>query len=486
MPRSEFPTAAEQQINNFKLVGNLLRGMDNWDKIFKTYDVRGVYPKEINRKVAYKIGRGVAIKIRPQRVKNLAIGRDNRLSSDDLFQGICDGIRDEGINVVNFGLVTTPILYYAMIKMDLDAGIMITASHNPKEYNGFKIIKKGGIPLDEKDFEKIKQIIQKSDFGSGKKQAFLIDKNALKTDIIKDYVDNIIDFSRVSDIKPLKVVVDTGNGVAGIVIPELAKQLPINLDNIFSELDGNFPNHNPNPVILKNTEVLQEKVLSEKADLGVAFDGDADRILFIDERGERIDSDLIAAVIIHYYFKRAGKILCTAASSKIVKEEAIDSGNEIIFERIGYTFIRKRMEREKVIFGCESSGHYYFKDTNYVESPFLVLIKILELISRTKMPLSDLVNQFQRFYQDRSAIPFSNLNKARFCIGNIEAEYKKIHRFGRIGKFSYIDGVSVEYPDWWFNIRISNTEPVLRLTIEADTKELLEEMKQKLLKLIPF
>jgi phosphomannomutase len=370
--------------------------------------------------------------------------------------------------------------------MDFDGGVMITASHNPKEYNGFKIVRKNAMPFDPDDLNVIKKIIQNTKFVSQEKKAFLIAKNALKIDLLKEYIDQIIDFSHLSEIKPLKVIADTSNGMAGIVIPELARRLPIKLDCIFSELDGSFPNHNPNPVIPENTRFLQDKIIAEKADFGIAFDGDADRVAFIDERGERIDPDLIAAAIIHYYFKRGGKILCTAVSSRIVKDEAMDSGNEVIVERVGHTFIRKKMKEENVVFACESSGHYYFSDSHYIESPFLVFLKILEILSKIKVPLSTLISQFQRFCQERIVFPFSDVNKANFCLKKIETEYKKILRYGRIGNFSYVDGLSVEYPDWWFNLRISNTEPLMRLTIEADSVELLKEKKQELFKLIPF
>jgi phosphomannomutase len=466
--------------------------MNNWDKIFKAYDIRGIYPEEINREIAYKIGRAVGkffnaqtedktFRLRTKREKTIVLARDNRLSSEELFNAVREGIRDESVNLVDIGLSTTPMFYYAVFKLKLDGGIIITASHNPKEYNGFKIIKKDALFINERESQEIKELLIKDNFAQKSSKGHI----AITQEITADYINEILELSHVNEIDPYKIVVDTANSVAILSISELEKYLKnIKIIKLFDKLDGSFPNHDPNPIYPQNTKILQERVLSEKADLGIAFDGDGDRILFIDEKGERIDPDLIAATIIRCYYKRAGKILYTAVTSRIVRDEALDSGNEVICSRIGHTFIKEAMAREKVVFGCEASGHYYFQDMNYVESPLLVFLKIMEAMSRTKMTLSALVGQLQRFYQNRIDFKINNINQANSCIKKVEAHYKKISRFGRLPNIFYIDGTTVEYTDWWFNVRNSNTEPIIRLTIEADTEELLEEKTQEIRQMI--
>ena len=457
--------------------------MDKIDAIFKAYDIRGIYPDEINKDIAYKIGRSAgkffnaqfedkSFKPRIKKEKTIVLARDGRLPSEELFEAVREGIKNEGVNVIDIGLATTPMFCFTVIKFKLDGGIIVTASHNPKEYNGFKIIKKNALPLNNEESAKIKELLIENNFSEKSSGGHI----AIKKDVMADYINEILELSHINQIGSYKIVIDTANSVAGLIVPELKKHLKnLELIGLFNEIDGSFPSHDPNPIYPQNTKALQEKVLLEHADLGIAFDGDGDRILFIDENGERIDPDLIAATIIRNYFKRAGKILYTAVTSRIVKDEAMDSGNEAICSRIGHTFIKETMEKEGIVFGCEASGHYYFQDTHYVESPLLVFFKIIEAMSKTKMTLSALVGQLQKFYQNRVDFKNENIDKANVCIQKIENEYKKISRFGRLPNIFHIDGLTVEYTDWWFNLRISNTESVSRLTIEADTKELLEE-----------
>jgi len=273
----------------------------------------------------------------------------------------------------------------------------------------------------------------------------------------------------IKKIDSFKIIIDTANGVAGLVIPELFKEIPGNLIHIFSKL-GDFK-HDPNPSEEKNTLDLQKKVLAEKADLGVAFDGDGDRIFFIDENGERVGPDLIAAAIIHYYFKNNGKMLCTEVSSRNLKEEIGDSNNQILISRVGHTFIKQLMIQEDAGFGCEPAGHYYFSSNNFNESPVIVLLKILEILSKTKMPLSELIKQFKKYYSERIRLESVNFKK-------VERKYRKT------GKVRKLDGLTIEFGNWWFNLRPSNTEPIFRLTIEAQNEALLKEKKEELLKLI--
>jgi len=441
--------------------------MDNLDKIFKAYDIRGLYPGEINEEIAYKIGRATAKFLK---TKEVVVGRDNRLSSEDLFKVLCEGIRDEGVKVIDIGLATTPMFCWAVAGCELKAGVMITASHNPKEYNGFKIVRDKAIPVAEgSGLEKIKKIIQKDKF-KGRKRGKLIEK-----EILQDYIENTLKFTDIKSIRPLKIVVDTTNGTTGIAIRELFKKLPIHLIHIFSELDGSFPNHAPNPAISENTRVLEGRVISEKADLGIAFDGDGDRIIFFDEKGKRISPDSITALIIRRFFKNAGEIIYTSVSSRIVREEIEKNGNIPVCSKVGHTFVVEKMIKQKVVFAAESSGHYYLKDNYYLDSPLIILLKVSELISEERKLFSELIGGFKKYFRDRMDFKIDKYLKA----------FKELERKYKTAKISRFDGLTIEYPDWWFNLRPSNTEPLIRLIIEANSEELLNK-KIKEIKSIPF
>jgi len=446
--------------------------MDNLDKIFKAYDVRGIYPNEINEDLAYKFGRGVA---RFLKAKEIVVGRDNRLSSDSLFSSLCEGILDEGINILDIGVVTTPIFYLVVAKYDYDAGAMITASHNPKEYNGFKVVKTDAMPVGlDSGLDKVKKMI-KNGFPRNLDGAR---GHINRRDVLPHYLKNILRFVDMENLKPLKIVVDTANGTAGPVIKELINVLPIKIIHIFSELDGSFPNHQPNPITIENVRVLQEKVLSEKADFGVAFDGDGDRIIFLDEKGEMINPNFIAALIINKLFQKMGaRISFDTPTSWVVGEEIEKSGNSCLLTKVGHTFLKERILKHGVIFAAESSGHYYWINDYSVESPFFVLFKVLEIVSKEGKSLSALIKPFERYSLERFTFETKDADKK---IKAVEKFYKKP------SKLSRYDGLTVEYPNWWFNIRKSNTESVVRLTIEAKTKTLLEKRKKEIFKLIPF
>lgn len=414
--------------------------MSNLDKIFKAYDIRGVYPDELNEEVGYKIGRATAKFLK---AKEVVVGRDNRNSSDNLFKVISEGIRDQGINVIDIGLTTTPMFYFAVAKWGIKGGIMITASHNPPEYNGFKVVQKDAMPVSENSgLKKIKKLVEKNKFKT--KNRGEIKKRV----ILKEYIENVLRFNDLGSIRPFKISVDTNGGTAKLVISELFKKLPI-----------------------------QE--VSERADLGISFDGDGDRIVFIDEKGKKIAPDLITVLLIHYFFKNKKKILYTVIASQIVKQEIKKTGNTLICSEVGHTFIKEKMKNKKIDFGAESSGHYYLKDNYFNESPFLILLKVLEILSKENKPLSELVKPFQKYYLERINTRIENVeHSTSHIMKEIEKKYKKI------GKISRLDGLTIEFPDWWFNLRPSHTEPVIRLTIEAKTQELLEQKKKELANLI--
>ena len=440
--------------------------MDNLDKIFKAYDVRGIYPIEINEDIAYKIGRGIAKFLKAGKI---VIGRDNRLSSEGLFKSLCDGIRDEGVDILDIGVTTTPIFYLVVAKYGYDGGIMISASHNPKEYNGFKVVAKNSVPIGgETGLEEIKKIVQKlKSIQMPPKERGKVEQR----DALEQYLKNILRFIDIENIKPLKVVVDTGNGTAGLVVKELDKRLPITIIQLFSDLDGSFPNHQPNPMHPEATRVLQEKIVKVKADFGIAFDGDGDRILFIDETGQRINPNYIAALVINRFFEKShGKISFDTPTSWVVREQIAKTGNIPICTKVGHVHLKDKILREKAVFGAESSGHYYLLDDYSVESPFFVFFKVLELISKEGKPLSKLIKPFQKYY----------LKGTIFQTRNPENRIEKMEKFYKDAKrLSLYDGLTVEYPSWHFILRASNTEPVMRLVVEAKTQKLLDrKMKE--------
>ncbi len=395
--------------------------MDKLDKIFRAYDVRGIYPEEINEGIAYKIGKASAKILAHPKNKKLVVARDNRLSSEKLSEAIIKGITDFGVDVINIRLSATPVFYYAVKEFKASGGVMVTASHNSENYNGFKIVKKDAIPIGVKGLEKIKRNVKKNIANNNNKG------DTETKEILRNYINSILKLGQ-----------------------------------------GNL-----NPSDLSN--------FSSKFNFKIEFDNDKDRIFFTDENNRKIDPDLISAILIHYCFKGAGKILYTPANSRIVKEEAIKNNNKIILSRIGHSFIKETMAKKKIIFGCEASGHYYFEETGYAEAPLLVLMRVIEIMRETKKSLADLVDGFNKYYLERMEFNVTDTEKFELYFKDIKKEYKKS------AKISFLDGVTVEAKDWWFNLRTSNTEPLARLTIEADTKELLEKQKKKLMIILnPF
>jgi phosphomannomutase len=418
--------------------------------IFKAYDIRGIYGEQLNEDTAYKIGRAFVVYVGSK----IVVARDNRLSSNSLFEALARGINDQGGDVYDIGLSTSPMFYYAVSNLDCDGGIIITASHNPSNYNGFKMVRGDAMPLSGEDgIDEIKRLVEKNDFVS-------LEKGKIYTkDIARDYINS---FERKKH--NLKVVVDTANSVSGLIVGEMLSG--VQLLHIYSELDGNFPNHEPNPLKEENIKDLREKVLEYGADMGISFDGDGDRVFFIDERGELISSDLIIALIAKLIDK---KTLYDPRCSNIVKETAKES----VMYRVGHSFIKQKMKNDDIFFGGEYSGHYYLKQgSSYYESPYFVIYKLFEAMENKK--LSELIAPFKKYYHS-GELNFEVKDK-QSVLEEIEKEYSS----GRINK---IDGIRIDFDDWWFLLRGSNTEPVLRLIVEAKSKELLED---KIKDLVPF
>jgi len=439
--------------------------------IFRAYDIRGAYPEEINEEIAYKIGLAFAefLKKEKRNTKKLdiLIGQDNRYSSPALFKGIARGIIEEGINVISLGICTAPMFYFASqhYRFD-DAGLMITASHLPKQYNGFKLSREVPSPIDSQTG--LAEIKKMAIGGEKTKLKHPRKGKLIKKSILKEYLKFILKDFHFKRIVPIKIVVDTGNAATGIVIPRLFKKTKIKIFHLFPKLNSSFPNRSLDCTKEKNLRKLREEVLKRKADLGVAFDGDGDRIVFLDEKGRFISSSLIAALTISLILKEnpGGKILYTPNQSRIVEDVIRENGGQEVLGKVGHSNIKQKMRKNDVLFAAEFSSHYYLKSHYFCESPFFVLFKIFEELSRKKITLSALVQPFKKYYHS-GEINFRLRNKKK-AIEVLENKF-------RMGKISKIDGLRVDFPDWWFNIRLSHTEPVLRLVVEAETEKLMRK-----------
>jgi len=448
------------------------------EKIFGQYDIRGKYPAEINQEIAYLLGWalvGFAKKQRKTKKIDILIGRDNRKSSLTLFKSLSEGVLDAGGNVMSLGLCTSPLFYFAsgFYKID-DGGVMITASHLPKDYNGFKIVREIPLSIDIKSgLKEIQKNIQKKIFKIPKKKGRLAIKG-----VLKQYFKFVRKDSELSKMMPLKIIIDTGNAVTGIVIPQIFKNLNCKIIHIFKKLDNKFPNRDLDCIKARNLKYLKSEVFKRGADLGVAFDGDGDRITFLDEKGRFISPSVIAAFLTHLLLKEnpGEKILYTLNMSKIVSEVIKKNWGKPIISKVGHSNIKRKMRRENILFGGEESAHYYHRSPYFCEAPFFVLFKILKELSRVKKPFSEIIKPYKKYFHS-GEINFRVKNKNR-VLKTLE------NKFSRGGKVLKIDGVRIDFSDWWFNVRPSHTEPILRLVVEANTKKLMEKKKKELIKII--
>jgi phosphomannomutase len=439
--------------------------------LFKTYDVRGIYPDQLDADVAYATGRALVAYLQPGQV---AVGRDMRVSGEALAAALIDGIRDQGADVVDIGLVSTDALYFAVGKYGYDAGVMITASHNPPDYNGFKICREGARALSmEEGIGQIRDLVVAGGFAdpADGRRGDLEHK-----DVLQAYVDQSVSFVDVSTIKPLKIVVDAGNGMAGRTVPLLFERVPGELVPLYFELDGTFPNHLANPIDPKNMVDLQKAVVEHNADLGVAFDGDADRMFLVDEKGGLIGGDITTAMVaISLLERNPGAAICyNLICSRSVPETIAVHGGRPIRTPVGHSLIKKIMRDEDAVFGGEHSGHYYFRDNWYADSGLIAMLNVLQLVSKAGKPLSDVVAPID--------------TRVRSGEINLEVQDKpaaiervKKHFASAGAEIDEFDGVTVGFPDAWLNIRASNTEPLLRVNVEGETKKDMEALRDEAL-----
>jgi phosphomannomutase len=438
--------------------------------IFKAYDIRGLYPAQVNKDVYRAIGLATGNLLSP---KTAVVGRDMRISSPELADAFIEGMLESGADVTDIGMVSTDALYFAVGKYGFDCGAMVTASHNPPKYNGLKMCKKDAVPLSaDKEMNRILQIIQSDSFKRGPAKGKLSHQ-----EIIPDFIKHALGFIDVKTIKPFKIVIDAGNGMAGKLIPELFKHLPCQLVPMYFELDGNFPNHLASPIEPENIADLQKRLIAEKADFGAAFDGDADRMFLLDENARPLGGDMVTAMVARSLLAKnpGASIIYNLICSKAVPEVIKSSGGIPIRTRVGHAIIKPIMKEKNAIFGGEHSGHFYFRDNWFADSGLIAFLVCLELLSHSKSKLSQLVASFDKYFRS------GEINSK---VMDIPGKLKELASFYPNAKIDESDGITIDCGNFWFNVRPSNTEPLLRLNLEADTPALMKEKTEEVLKII--
>ncbi len=439
--------------------------------IFKAYDIRGIYPDELDEKTAEKIGAAFA---RFLDAGNLVVGRDMRTMAPAIEEAVIRGITSTGCDVTRIGLSSTPMAYFAIGKLPCDGGLNVTASHNPPQYIGFKLCREGARPLSgDTGIQKIREMVESLSDADVRADR---PGEVSDVDVRDDYVKHVLSFAE--EIRPMTICVDYANGMGAYVIPRILDALPqVEVHALYDELDGTFPNHEANPLKEENLEDLRKLVLETGADLGVEFDGDADRCAFMDGEGKVVSSDLITAILARDLLaKHPGKgILYDIRSSRVVPEEIRRLGGRPVRERVGHSFMKETMRREDCAGGGELSGHYYFADNYFSDSGIIALLKILNVLTKEGKSLKEVADALRKY---------PSTGEINFRVEDKEGLIRKLAEIYKDGKIDWLDGITVSYPDWWFNVRPSNTEPYLRLVLEADDEELLRKKKEELVSIL--
>jgi len=441
--------------------------------VFKAYDVRGIYGEELDEEGAHAIGRAYVELFSPARI---AVGRDMRVHARGMAAAVVRGASEAGAEVVDIGMVGTEMLYFAVDSLGLDGGIAVTASHNPKEYTGMKIVRAGALPVGgESGLLEIRDRALSSEAPSGDLAAGSVRSD----DVYPAFVEKVLSFVDVGAVQRLRVVIDAANGMAGAMLPPVLSRLPIDAVTCFFEPDGTFPNHEPNPLLPENREFIVRKTLEEGADLGVAFDGDADRCFFVDDAGEFVPGDFATALLAEAVLakEQGAKVIYDVRASWAVPETIERGGGVPLVNRVGHAFIKQRMRNEGAAFGGEVSGHYYFRDFSQADSGVIPFLLMLEIVSRKGETLSEILRPFREHY-----FITGELNTP---VADVPLKFQQLEdRFGPEGIISHLDGISVDAEDWHFNVRPSNTEPLLRLNLEARSRELMERKRDEVLTVI--
>lgn len=439
--------------------------------IFKAYDIRGIYPSHINEEIAYVIGQAYAKFINPKKV---ALGRDVRLSSPALWEAVKNGLVDHGVDVIDIGVVSTDMMYFAVVNYGLDGGITITGSHNPKDYNGLKMVRKKGVPIsgDSGIMDIRDMVVSEYKFTAEKKGS------VEQASIVDNYINKVMSVIDVKKIKPFRVVANTNFGTTGIILDKIASRLPITLKVINGEPNGEFPKGRPDPLIPENRNETIELVKQEGADLGVMWDSDADRCFFIDERGRFLSGYYTSAVLAEYFLQKypKSKVIVDMKLNRAIIDTIRTFGGIPLENKTGHSFFKERMIHEDAVFGGEVSGHYFFKDFFYLDNGIIPFLLILELMSDTNRKLGDI---YEPLFVKYFAIDETNIT-----VGDVNAVIRRLQEKYKGAKLSYVDGISIEYDVWRANVRPSNTEPLVRLNLEASDPEILQQKNKELLEII--
>ncbi len=441
--------------------------------MFKAYDVRGVYPDELDEAGAEAIGRAYVAQFEPRRI---AVGRDMRLSGATMQAAVMRGAAGAGAEVLDLGLIGTEMLYFAVGSLGLDGGIAVTASHNPKQYTGMKVVRRGALPVGgESGLFDVRDRALADGGSTGDDAAARIEPY----DIWPAYVQRVLSFVDVAEIRPLRVVIDAANGMAGAMLPPVLEHLPIEAVRCYFDPDGSFPNHEPNPLLPENREFIVRKTLEEGADLGVAFDGDADRCFFVDDSGEFVPGDFATALLAEAVLEKepGARIIYDVRASWAVPETIERAGGKALINRVGHAYIKHRMRKEDAAFGGEVSGHYYFREFSQADSGVVPFLLMLELVSKRGRRLSEVLAPLRERYFITGEI--------NTPVADVALKLQELkERYAAEGRISHLDGISVEAEDWHFNVRPSNTEPLLRLNLEARSRELMERRRDEVLAVI--
>jgi phosphomannomutase len=443
--------------------------------VFKAYDVRGLYPEEITEALFHQLGRAFVAHLGPGRY---GVTHDMRVSSPSLTAAFIAGARAQGGRVLDYGLAGTDQMYFAVAADGLDGGAQITASHNPKQYNGCKLVRREAFPLSgESGIREMKEMILGGTIPAPAAEPGTVERASM----LDRYVEHVLGFIDPAVIRPFNVVLDAGSGVAGFIAPRLFDRLPCRTTRLCFEVDGTFPNHEANPLIEENRRDITERVIAERADAGIAWDGDADRCFFLDGTGEFIAGDFVTALLAEAFLMRhpGSTIIYDVRASYAVKDVVARYGGHAVMNRVGHAFIKRRMREEDAIFGGEVTGHYYFRDNFYADNGFIPALLILELMSKKGQSLRDLLQPLREKYFISGEIntKVASMDVAAEKIDRLEREYAH-------GRVYRLDGISAEFDDWHFNVRPSNTEPLLRLNLEGLTPAIMERRRDEVLQII--
>jgi phosphomannomutase len=458
--------------------------------IFKAYDVRGIYPEQLDEQLAYQIGRAFALVLADFKRGGtgsgagsangdtsglrVAVGHDMRLHSPALAKEFCRGLTDQGCEVLHIGMVGTEMVYYAIGSRGFDGGASVTASHNPKAWAGIKLVREGALALSgEEGIQDVRRLVEAGDFAEPPAKGMLREAN-----IYEEFQHFALDFIEGDVIRPMEIVLDGGNGMAGPMIGPIIDSFPVAEDRLYFEPNGEFPDHEPNPLLEENRRLIMETVLDKQAELGIAWDGDADRCFFIDDNGEFVPGDFLTALFAEAILAKepGATILYDVRASRVVPDTIKRCGGRPVVNRVGHAFFKKRMREENAVFGGEVSGHYYFRDFWCADSGVVPALLVLELLSVREKTMAELLAPLRHRYFISGEINSEVEGK--------DAKMKELAEIYSDGEVSWLDGVSVDYDDWHFNVRPSNTEPLLRLNLEAFTKEEMEARTEEVLRTI--